>query len=58
MFKTIYPKTKRELIEALNATHIIKLEVFDAGDSRLTNLLRQQKPSNIKRTILIIDERI
>lgn len=58
MFKTIYPKTKRELVEALNATNIIKLEVFDAGDSRITSQLRQQVASNTRRTVIIIDERI
>lgn len=58
MLKTVYPKTKRELTEAIASSNIIKFEVLEASDSRITSTLRQPKLINTRRTVIIIDERI
>jgi hypothetical protein len=58
MLKTVYPKTKRELTEAITSSNIIKFEVFEASDIRVTSTLRQPKQANTRRTIIIIDERV
>jgi hypothetical protein len=58
MLKIVYPKTKRELTEAIASSNIIKFEVFEASDSRITATLRHPKQTNTRRTVIIIDERI
>lgn len=58
MLKTVYPKTKRELTEAITSSNIIKFEVFEGSDNRITSTLRQPKQGNTRRTVIIIDERV
>lgn len=58
MIKTVYPKTKNELIDAIKNSKIEKIEVMDGSDSRINEALRKSKSMNVKRTIIIVEERI
>ena len=58
MIKSIYPKTKNELIESLKKAKVTSLEIFDSADRKLTTALRKPQKANIRRTVIFIEEMI
>ena len=57
MLKTIYPKTKDELIAAIKSTKIDKIEILDPADKKTSQLIGSSNRPSIKRWVIIIDER-
>lgn len=58
MYQIIYPKTKTELLAAIQKAEIVKIEICDGADDRVASVLRQPKQTNTRRTVIIVDERV
>jgi hypothetical protein len=57
MYQIIHPKTKNELLTAIQKAEIVKIDLFESGDKRINYKLRTPVQSNIRRTVIIIEER-
>lgn len=57
MYQIVYPKTKSELLSALQKANINKVDVFEENDKRIHDKLKSQTPANIRRTVIIIEEK-
>jgi hypothetical protein len=57
MYQITYPKTKSELITAIQKAEIVKIDLFESGDKRINDKLRTSTQPNIRRTVIIIEER-
>jgi hypothetical protein len=57
MYQITYPKTKSELITAIQKAEIVKINLFESGDKRINDKLRTSTQPNIRRTVIIIEER-
>jgi hypothetical protein len=57
MYQIIYPKTKSELLAAIQKAEIVKIDLFEDGDKRINEKLRTSTQSNIRRTVIIIEEK-
>jgi hypothetical protein len=57
MYQITYPKTKSELLAAIQKAEIIKIDLFESSDKRINDKLRTSTQSNIRRTIIIIEEK-
>ncbi len=57
MYQIKYPKTKSELLAAIQKAEIVKIDLFEGNDKRISDKLRTSTQSNIRRTIIIIEEK-
>ena len=57
MYQITYPKTKSELLIAIQKAEIVKMDVFEGSDKRISDKLRTSTQSNVRRTVIIIEEK-
>ncbi len=58
MYQITYPKNKNELLTAIQKAEIVKIDLFESGDKRINDKLRTSTQPNIRRTVIIIEEKV
>lgn len=58
MYQIKYPKTKSELLSAIQKAEIVKIDLFEDSDKRINEKLRTSTQSNVRRTVIILEEKV
>jgi hypothetical protein len=58
MYQITYPKTKSELLTAIQKADIVKIDLFESSHKRISDKLRTSTQPNIRRTVIVIEEKV